>query len=98
MKNILNKFKSIFSSKKNKGVSTINPHKHWIILLVVFFITILLFILWSFYLLYDIKRGVIYDSNSVIKGKAATLQQKNLDNVTKIFNDKSQKEKEIMQV
>jgi hypothetical protein len=58
MNNFLLKFKSI--SKSINNFFKINPHKHWMFLLYIFFVLIGVLILSSLFLLYQIKNDRIF--------------------------------------
>lgn len=93
MTTFLEKFKS-----KNKPIhisSRINPHKHWKLLLRVFLITVLVLIVLSLYLLYQIKNEQIFKVKSVPVGQKNLLKEGLLKSVTESFDQKAKKEAEL---
>ena len=89
LKKFKNKIKKLISLKK------INPHKHWKILLHVFFIVITLLILFSFYLLYKIKNQQIFKINPESNEATILIDKKLLKKVEESFDKKSTKVQEI---
>jgi len=77
-------------------VSTkIDPHKHWIVLLRVFSIIVLILIVFSLYLLYQIKNEQIFQFKPISEGQSNLLNENLLKNVTDSFNQKAKKEAEL---
>jgi type II secretory pathway component PulC len=89
MKDILNKIKIITSFNK------IKPHEHWEYLINIFFIIIFILILLSFYLMYQIKNQQIYQVNPTTKDETVLINEKILNKVKTIFDNKLIVEKEI---
>jgi hypothetical protein len=91
MKNILAKIniKKLFSFKK------INPHNHWGKLLYVFMFMIIFLILFSFYLLYEIKNQQIFQTDKKIDDQPVLMNENLLKEVDEYFDLKTQKTKEI---
>lgn len=89
MKNLLPKIKNIFSFKK------INPHQYWKNLLYVFFTMIIILIIFSLYLLFNIKNQQIFKISSISTTPPSLINEKLLNKVTESFNNKTLREKEI---
>lgn len=82
--------------KKNLQESNIiNPHKHWGILLKVFFIVVLCLIIFSLYLLYQIKNDHIFQVNPTIEENNSSIKEELLKKVNDSFDKKAQKESEL---
>ena len=95
MKNLLSKIKNIFKKKSVEGPRAINPHKHWIILLSIFFVIIAVLILFSLYLLYQIKNDQIFQVPPTLQENNKLIREDLLKDVTESFDQKAQKESEI---
>jgi len=89
MKNFILKIKSSFS------LNHISPHSHWKNILHIFSVLIIILILFSFYLLYEINREQIFKMSSVKVDQSTLINEKLLKKVTESFNNKILKEKEI---
>ena len=93
MKEILakieNKLNEFNSFKK------INPHVHWKNLIYIFFILIIILILFSFYLLFEIKNQQVFKVVSPATESPNLMNEALLKKVTKSFDDKLIKQKEI---
>ena len=89
LKKFKNKIKKLVSFKK------INPHRHWRILLCVFFTVITLLILFSFFLLYKIKNQQIFKINSESNTTTVLINEKLLKKVEESFEQKLIKVQEI---
>ncbi len=79
---------------KNRGV--INPHKHWMILLEIFFTLVAGLILFSLYLLFQIRSDQVFQAKPTLNDKKVELNSELEKSVTKSFDDKAQKEKELI--
>jgi len=86
---IKNKIKGFIPFKK------VNPHIHWKNLLYVFFIIIIILVLFSFYLLFEIKNQQIFQVTPPSAGLSSLINEKLLNKVTESFDNKLIKEKEI---
>ncbi len=89
----LEKFK-----KKSSAIHTsekINPHKHWMILTRVFLVVVLLLIVFSLYLLYQIKNEQIFQVDPTNTEKPGLLKEDLLKKVTDSFKQKALKEREL---
>ena len=95
MKISLPNSKNIFAKKSPKDSNIINPHKHWGILLRVFFIIVLCLIFFSLYLLYKIKKDQIFQVVPTVQDDNVVLKEDLLKKVTESFDKKAQKEKEL---
>lgn len=95
MINFLEKFKKPKTSLPLH--KDINPHRHWIIMLRVFFIISLLLIVFSLYLLYSIKNTQVFQAADVVnKPIKSSLKETLLDSVTKSLNEKDAKEASLI--
>ncbi|MEK7585716.1 MAG: hypothetical protein AAB477_00560 [Patescibacteria group bacterium] len=95
MKNILDKIKNIFTSKKRLTSSVVDPHKHWTMLLWIFLALVTLLIVFSFYLLYEVKNEQIFQVTPTIEDNSIKLKETLLNEVTESFNQKNKKEAEL---
>jgi len=80
IKNVLNKIHDFFK---------INPHKHWVFLLYVFFILTSVLILFSFYLLYQIKNENVFQVKVEPDEKLNLLKE---DLLKKVLSEAERKE------
>lgn len=80
IKNVINKIQNFFR---------INPHKHWVLLLYVFFILTAILILFSFYLLYQIKNENVFQVK-VEKDEKQNLLKEDL--LKKVLSEAERKE------
>ena len=87
------KIKNILKSINN--FFEINPHKHWVFLLYVFFISISISILFSLYFIYEIKNEKIFQAKAEQKVKQSLLKEDLLKKITDLFNKKDLKRQEI---
>jgi len=76
----------------------INPHKHWVVLLKVFFIVSVISIILNLLLSYLIKKEKIFQTQSVISKPPSLLKEKLLNDVTESFNQKEVKSNEFKTV
>ncbi|HAE36945.1 MAG: hypothetical protein UR85_C0002G0006 [Candidatus Nomurabacteria bacterium GW2011_GWF2_35_66] len=81
--------------KRIKNFFIINPHKHWMFLVYIFFISILILILFSFYLLYMIKSEKIFQVKTEQSEKHVLLNEDLLKKTTDLYDSKAKKEAEI---
>lgn len=87
--NIKRKIKNLSSLKKMR------PHEHWNILLHLFLIFIIILILFSFYLLWQIKNQQVFQVEIKTNKNPELINEKLLDEINKSFELKLLKEKEI---
>jgi len=90
MKDFLTKIKNFFQFKVK-----VNPHVYWNNLLYVFFTIIVIFIFFSFYLLYKIKNQQIFQNSDTPKETPSLMNEKLLEKITSSFNAKIIKQNEI---
>ena len=83
------KIKSIISFKK------INPHNHWRILLYIFFLMIIVLIIFSFYLLYEVKNQQFSQVTIKPTENSVLINEKLLKKINDSFTTKQVNEKEI---
>lgn len=95
MKNLSKKIKELFIKSKKEYSGQINPHKHWMFLLVSFFLTGGVLIVFSLYILYKIKNEQIFQSSSSVENKPSQLKEDLIKQVTDTFEKKAQKTEEI---
>ncbi len=93
MNSFLIKIKNIWKGFCN--FFQINPHKHWAFLLYMFSVLIILLILFSFYLLYQIKNEQIFQVKIVAEQKKTILREDLLNKIINLFDNKAQKELDI---
>lgn len=93
MENLFKKIKSNISSPKKKAI--INPHKHWIMIVKIFFAFFFLLLIFSLYLLYEIKNEKVFYVNTTIKPTQALLKDKLLEDISNSFEEKSKKSIDI---
>jgi type VI protein secretion system component VasK len=86
---VLNKLNGILSFKK------INPHLHWRNLLYIFFMIMAVLILFSFYLLYQIKNQQIFQSAPTTALSPNLMNEKLLNEINKSFDIREVKQNEI---
>jgi hypothetical protein len=86
---IKNKIKSFVSFKN------VNPHVYWTNLLRVFFISTLILVSFSFYLLYEIKNQQIFQIIPKTTSASALINDKLFIKITESFNFKLNNEKKI---
>jgi hypothetical protein len=85
-KNLLKSFNDFFK---------INPHKHWVFLLYVFFTLISISLLFSFYFIYEIKNEKIFQAKAEQEAEQSLLKVDLLKKTTDLFNKKDLKQQEI---
>lgn len=73
----------------------INPHDHWKILLRIFLGVVGILILFSLYLLFQIKNEQIFQIEAKHDDNSVIINQTLLQKVTESFNQKEAMEKEI---
>lgn len=81
--------------KKSPKFEKMNPHRHWVGLLNLFFIVITILILFSFFLLYKIKTQQIFQVKTNIEPSPSIINEKLLNRVNEFFNDKSTRRTQI---
>ncbi len=96
MKNFLEKLKTKFKKQDTATMaSSLNPHKHWKLILKVFFIVVVLLIIISIYLLYRIKNDKIFQIDPIKNDSTNLLKEDLLKKVSEIFDNKAKKENEL---
>lgn len=93
MDTFLIKIKNI--SKKFNNFLEINPHRHWNALLYLFFITTLLLILFSLYLLYKIKNEEIFQITAEQQNMPTLLKVDLLKNINNLSDKKIKRTLEL---
>lgn len=89
------KIKSLLG--KIGGFFRVNPHKHWQALLYFSSSVVVLLILFSLYLLYEIKNEQIFQVKVDSETKETLLKESSLNNVINTFDNKGTKEKIIIE-
>ncbi|MFA6999616.1 MAG: hypothetical protein WC241_00695 [Candidatus Paceibacterota bacterium] len=69
----------------------INPHKHWMVLLYIFLISILILISISLYLLYEIKNEQIFQVTIEKDNTQTLLKEDLLKKTTETYNTKAKR-------
>ena len=95
MKNFLKKFKLKPKNHTDVDRYSVDPHKHWVILLWFFFVSVVLLIMYSIYLLYQIKNENLYQTPLVKKVESTQLRENLLKSVTAEFEQKAKNENDI---
>ncbi len=97
MKNFTDKIKNIFK-KPTKSVSPRmlpNPHRHWKMLLWVFFVIVLILIIFSLYLLYEIKNDQVFQATPAFEENTNLLREDLFKTTTDLFDQKANTEGEL---
>lgn len=89
MNNFLLKLK--IPNKNDSKYRTINPHKHWVYILYIFFVLLLCIIVFSLYLLFEIKNEQIFKDENHTKVEKSFIKEKTLKKVNESFDQKSQR-------
>jgi hypothetical protein len=79
-------------SKFKRGV---NPHKHWRLLLQIFSIVFICLIIFSFYLLYEIKNEQIFQINKTVDIPVNIIKEKTFKNVTDFLQQRKETQNSI---
>ena len=90
----MNKFNlKYFFSKHHKKSVCMNPHKHWVLMLYSFFGILLILVISSFYLLYEIKNDNFLNKSLEFSSKNTLISrnEKLLNNVKSYFDIKAKK-------
>ena len=95
MKDFIQKIKDKFHKKKTWEPDQINPHKHWIVMLITFLVVGGLLIIFSLYILYRIKNEQIFQSASSTNTNSSNLKENLIKQVTETFEKKAKKTSEI---
>jgi type IV secretory pathway component VirB8 len=74
-----------------KGFFKINPHKHWIFMLYLFFTLVSVLILFSIYLLYKIKEEQVFQVDLNQNNTQSLLKDDLLKKITDLQDIKAQK-------
>lgn len=85
MKNITQKIK-IKNPFKSKNI---NPHEHWKILLHIFFVLIIILIITSFYLLYEVRKKEGLKVADIKVEQPVLINEKLLIKIMDYFNSKN---------
>lgn len=91
MNNTLEKIKNTFSRKIIHKKDTVNPHGNWKFILRIFFIIVSCLILFTFYILYQIKNEQIFQVTPKSVTPPSPIKQNLLKSITESFNKKSEK-------
>ena len=92
----MNTILQIIKSNKRVGdIFKINTHKHWRILIFIFFLIVFLLIIFSFYILYQIKNDQIFQVNKVESNQKSVLKEDLLKKTTSLFETKNKKQIDI---
>jgi hypothetical protein len=86
MHNFLEKFKH--SNIPIHATKEVNPHRHWVILLKVFFVGLSVLVFGSIYLLYQIENEQFVPSVSVSKQQETVLKESLISSVSVIMKNK----------
>ena len=93
MENIfLSKLRSNIRKSGFHASKVLNPHKHWKVLLCVFSGVVVSLIVFSLYLLYQIKNEKIFQVTQSSNETPTLLKEKLMESVTEIFKQKAIKE------
>lgn len=92
---ILSKLKSQFGKGGFHASKVLNPHKHWRVMLWLFSLITVLLILFSLYLLYQIKNEQIFQVVPTSNEGTTILKENLIKNVTETFDKKAKRESEI---
>lgn len=92
--------KNFFTGPNNKiqtknSFFKINPHNHWNFLLKIFFILVSVLIIFSLYLLYEIKNEQIFQVTVEQQENPTILKEDLLKKTIEVYNKKSSKILEI---
>jgi hypothetical protein len=91
MKNIISKIKI----KNPFNTKNINPHEHWKILLNIFFVLIIILIIISFYLLYEVRKKEGLKASVAKTEKPVLINEKLLTKITEYFDNKNINQQKI---
>ena len=78
-----------------KDFFNINPHKHWNFLLYIFFILVTILIMFSLFLLYQIKNEQIFQVTVGQQENSMLIKESLLKNINDLYERKAQKTGEI---
>jgi len=87
MNNLLIQIKNKIGSINN--FFKINPHKHWNFILSIFLILICCLVLFSFYLLYQIKNEQIFQVSKTEPINTVLLKEPMLKNINEIYDKRA---------
>ncbi len=87
MKNIFKK--TIQEIKPFKKKIIIDPHKHWMYVLKIFFAAIIVLIIFSIYLLFEIKDENVFYPNNTLQRTQSLLKENLLKEITDYFDLKA---------
>ena len=73
----------------------VNPHTHWSVLLGIFFVIIIFLIIFSFYLMFQVKNQQIFQITESKEEQPNMINEKLLEKVNESFGNKLIREKEI---
>lgn len=94
----MDKINFTIGNKSSEGkhiLSVINPHRHWLMLIRIFFGIAVLLIIFSFYLLYKIKNEQMFQVTQAQIENKSLIKEDLLNKVTKLFDDKAIKMREL---
>ena len=74
-----------------------NPHIYWRFLLHLYFIVFIVLVIFSFYLLHEIRNQQIFQTKTTEKELPSLINEKLLNKVSEYFNNKSLKQKETIE-
>lgn len=90
LEKIINRITNLISFKK------INPHNHWNNLLYIFFTITITLIIFSLYLLSEIRNQKTLELTPEFKAKSSLINEKLFGKITESFNKKVLKQKEVI--
>jgi len=74
-----------------------NPHVYWKVLLYLYFIIFIFLIIFSFYLLFKIKNQQIFQTKTLTNELPSLINEKLLGKVNNYFDNKTLKQKEVLE-
>ncbi len=84
---------------KHKNVQnpdTFNPHEYWMILIRIFFVLLIGIIIFSLYLLFDIRNKKEFHPQVILNSNQILIKEDLLKNIKELFDNKVQKEEKII--
>lgn len=91
MNNTLEKIKNKLISKGIHKADTVNPHSNWKFILRIFFIIVSCLILFTFYILYQIKNEQIFQVTPKSITPPSPIKENLLKRITDSFDKKAEK-------
>jgi hypothetical protein len=89
---LLKKIESNFKSGGFHASKIWNPHKHWKVLLWAFSVVASILVIFSLYLLYQIKNEQIFQVRPTLGENSTLLKEKLIKSVSEVFDQKASKE------